>query len=138
MLALKKLYHKKNLFYLQDPEVSTETWCSTKIDSRGEHIEGINAYGFCSSACPKHEENKFLVKGMICWIPNRPKMQTKKIPLFDYSTGSALSFGRTWPGKNSQIPDVVCTLVRNIFGWNIHMIVVYFDKTIFQQNLPPL
>ena len=66
MLVLKKLYHKKNLFYLQDPEVSTETWCSTKIDSRGEHIEGINAYGFCSSACPKHEENKFLVKGMIC------------------------------------------------------------------------
>ena len=31
-------------------------------------------------------------------------------------TGSALSFGRTWPDKNSQIPDVVCTLLKKIFG----------------------
>ena len=32
-----------------------------------------------------------------------------------------------WPFESSQISDVVCTLVKKKIGWNIHMIVVYFD-----------
>ncbi len=32
---------------------ASETWCSTKVDDKGNHITGIDAYGFCSSSCPK-------------------------------------------------------------------------------------
>ena len=41
----------------KDPYVSTETWCSTKVDRNRNHIIGQNQYGFCSSSCPKHDEN---------------------------------------------------------------------------------
>ena len=40
----------KDLF---DP---TERWCSTKVDSRGVHVDGEGEYGFCSSNCPIHED----------------------------------------------------------------------------------
>ena len=38
------------------PDLSDQTklWCSTKVDANGNHISGSNAYGFCSSSCPKH------------------------------------------------------------------------------------
>ena len=34
-----------------------------------------------------------------------------------------------WPDENSQFSDLglVCTIVKNFLGWNIHMIVNYFD-----------
>ena len=37
-----------------DPEVNSETWCSTKVDENGNHIIGQSEYGFCSRNCPKH------------------------------------------------------------------------------------
>jgi len=37
---------------------ASETWCSTKVDDKGNHITGIDAYVFCSSSCPKHKQEK--------------------------------------------------------------------------------
>ena len=29
----------------------TKRWCSTKTDENGEHIAGINAWGYCTKGC---------------------------------------------------------------------------------------
>ena len=42
---------------LVDPIDPKETWCSTKIDSNGVHINGIGNYGFCSDDCVQCKNN---------------------------------------------------------------------------------
>jgi len=37
-----------------DPDDSSQTWCSTSVDGRGNHVTGQKKYGFCNEACPKH------------------------------------------------------------------------------------
>ena len=34
-----------------DPEDKTKRWCSTKTDENGEHIDGEDAWGYCTSGC---------------------------------------------------------------------------------------
>jgi len=36
-----------------DPDDSSQRWCSTKVDSNGNHITGQGNWGHCSSKCPK-------------------------------------------------------------------------------------
>ena len=31
-------------------------WCSTKVDAKGNHMDGTNNYGFCPHSCPSHYE----------------------------------------------------------------------------------
>ena len=31
-------------------------WCSTKVDAKGNHMDGTNNYGFCPHTCPSHYE----------------------------------------------------------------------------------
>merc|ERR1719219_550576 len=38
-----------------DPQESTERWCSTKVDSAGNHVTGEKEFGYCASNCPKHD-----------------------------------------------------------------------------------
>lgn len=45
-----------------DPDDRSKTWCSTKTDSKGNHISGQNAYGHCALNCPKHTKNEPLSK----------------------------------------------------------------------------
>ena len=49
-------------------------------------------------------------------------VQTQVILIFFLSTGWTVSFG---PIKN-QISDTVCILAKNVLGWNICIIVVFF------------
>ena len=35
-----------------DQEDRTKHWCSTKVDSSGNHIVGQNKFGYCSKNCP--------------------------------------------------------------------------------------
>ena len=44
----------------------SKTWCSTKIDDKGVHVSGQNAYGYCSSTCPKHVENQAIDAPSTC------------------------------------------------------------------------
>ena len=37
-----------------DPFKASETWCSTKVDQDGNHVEAGQNYGFCIEDCPKH------------------------------------------------------------------------------------
>ena len=34
-----------------DPEDKTRRWCSTKTDENGVHINGIDAWGYCTPGC---------------------------------------------------------------------------------------
>merc|ERR1719468_170433 len=34
------------------------TWCSTKVDRFGDHIDGRGNYGFCSEKCSKRDETR--------------------------------------------------------------------------------
>ena len=36
-----------------DPDDSSQRWCSTKVDSYGNHITGQGNWGHRSSICPK-------------------------------------------------------------------------------------
>ena len=40
-----------------DPEDETKHWCSTKVDSSGNHIVDQNEHGDCSKNCPFHDNN---------------------------------------------------------------------------------
>ena len=40
----------------EDYEDTTKTWCSTKVDEKGNHIQNHGKYGFCSNQCPVHQE----------------------------------------------------------------------------------
>ena len=35
-----------------DPDDKTKRWCSTKVDSNGNHVLKQNEYGHCSKNCP--------------------------------------------------------------------------------------
>merc|ERR1719402_883266 len=35
-----------------DPENPGETWCSTKVDSDGNHVTGEDEWGLCGDGCP--------------------------------------------------------------------------------------
>ena len=50
------------------------------------------------------------------WRQTKKGDQIKQEQMEIGSTGSAITFGRTWPDKNSQIPDVVFTLVKIFLG----------------------
>ena len=39
-----------------DPNDSSKTWCSTKVDQEGNHIVGQKKYGFCNEACTNYRE----------------------------------------------------------------------------------
>jgi len=36
-----------------NPDDSSQRWCSTKVDSNGNHITGQRNWGYCDSKCPK-------------------------------------------------------------------------------------
>ena len=40
-----------------DPDDKTKRWCSTKVDSNGNHVVKQNEYGHCSKNCPIHNGN---------------------------------------------------------------------------------
>ena len=42
----------------RDHEDRTKTWCSTKVDSKGNHIPNQNEYGHCGKNCPKQTQNQ--------------------------------------------------------------------------------
>ena len=38
-----------------DPDDRSKTWCSTKVDSRGNHITGQGEYGHCGNNCQTNQ-----------------------------------------------------------------------------------
>ena len=40
-----------------DQENPSKRWCSTKVDSRGNHIVNQNEFGFCANDCPEHSKH---------------------------------------------------------------------------------
>ena len=40
-----------------DPIDPKKTWCSTKVDSDGVHVNGIDNYGFCSDDCDQYQDS---------------------------------------------------------------------------------
>ena len=36
------------------PADASETWCSTKVDTAGNHVTGGGNFGFCSADCPSN------------------------------------------------------------------------------------
>ena len=40
-----------------DSDDKTKRWCSTKVDSNGNHVVKQNEYGHCSKNCPIHNGN---------------------------------------------------------------------------------
>ena len=40
-----------------DPDDKSKRWCSTKVDSNGNHVPNQNEYGHCGSFCPAHIES---------------------------------------------------------------------------------
>ena len=38
------------------PADASETWCSTEVDSYGNHVAGEGEFGYCSEDCPKYTE----------------------------------------------------------------------------------
>ena len=40
-----------------DPDDKTKRWCSTKVDSNGNHVVKQNQFGHCSKNCPIHNGN---------------------------------------------------------------------------------
>merc|ERR1711963_293246 len=36
------------------------TWCSTKVDANGEHLDGVSEWGICPDSCSKHNSLDFL------------------------------------------------------------------------------
>ena len=43
-------------------ENTGKVWCSTRTDSKGNHVDGEGAWGICSSSCPNHSSLDFLRK----------------------------------------------------------------------------
>ena len=39
-----------------------DIWCPTKVDSKGNYIEGQDNWGFCGSACLTGKKSKFILK----------------------------------------------------------------------------
>ena len=37
-----------------DTEHKSKRWCSTKVDSYGNHVTHQSQYGYCSNSCPIH------------------------------------------------------------------------------------
>ena len=37
-----------------DSDDKSKWWCSTKVDSNGNHVPNQNEYGHCGSSCPAH------------------------------------------------------------------------------------
>ena len=54
-----------------DPDDRSKTWCSTKVDTGGNHVTGQKKYGFCNEVCPKHSS-----------IANSKGNSSIKIPYF--------------------------------------------------------
>ena len=48
-----------------DHEDNSKRWCSTKVDSNGNHIENENEYGYCSDDCPISDENESTSKSIL-------------------------------------------------------------------------
>jgi hypothetical protein len=40
-----------------DPVDPTKRWCSTKVDSTGNHVKGQNEFGHCATNCPFYIED---------------------------------------------------------------------------------
>ena len=43
-----------------DPDDSSKRWCSTQVDSNGNHVIGGGHYGECGSSCPVHSDGSFI------------------------------------------------------------------------------
>ena len=56
-----------------DPDDRTKTWCSTKVDSRGNHITGQNEYGHCGINCPRHTVKNQALSKSFCAYKNCSK-----------------------------------------------------------------
>ena len=39
-----------------DHKDNSKRWCSTKVDSEGNHIANQNEYGYCADDCPIDDE----------------------------------------------------------------------------------
>ena len=44
-----------------DPVDPSKRWCSTKVDSQGNHMIGLDEYGHCNSNCPIANDNSNVV-----------------------------------------------------------------------------
>merc|ERR1711862_1052340 len=36
------------------------SWCSTKVDANGDHLDGVSEWGICPDSCSKHNSLDFL------------------------------------------------------------------------------
>ena len=52
---------------LIDHDDRSKHWCSTKVDSSGNHIVGQNEFGYCSKNCPILNYDGISNQGMSCW-----------------------------------------------------------------------
>jgi len=48
------------------PADASETWCSTKVDTAGNHVTGGGNFGFCSADCPSNTESSEAVDCGAC------------------------------------------------------------------------
>ena len=47
-----------------DPDDQSKTWCSTKVDSNGNHVVGQKKWGHCSASCPETDKKETYFSGM--------------------------------------------------------------------------
>jgi len=70
-------------------------WCSTKTDSKGNHVTGQNEYGFCSPNCPVHNQGAdgCTVEGQSCRSVAQCSAQLNQDELTDSAGGCVQSDG---------------------------------------------
>ena len=44
-----------------DHEDNSKRWCSTKVDSNGNHIANQNEYGYCADDCPTSDGEDIII-----------------------------------------------------------------------------
>ena len=47
-----------------DPDDQSKTWCSTKVDSNGNHVVGQKKWGHCGASCPETDKKETYFSGM--------------------------------------------------------------------------
>jgi len=65
-----------------DPDDQSKTWCSTKVDSNGNHVVGQKKWGHCSALCPETDKKETYFSdfkddeevGPTVGIPQAPKI----------------------------------------------------------------
>jgi len=83
----------------------TRAWCSTKVDSNGNHISGIGEWGYCTAACPDDSGYPASGSGPACQVrttgqgyPDQCSDQLNKSNKNILFIGNSYTYGNDLPG----------------------------------------